>query len=252
VSASPPTPPGAAELRILIADDDPLVRSALRSLLADQPDLRVDGEAVDGQQAVELAVERRPHVVVLDEGIVGLDAVTVIERIRRAAPEVQVVVFSAVEDVDRGVAGLRSGAMGYLLKEMSGEALLRALRGVAHGEAALSRALTLRVVEQLHRETRDEPEPRRAWNRLTAGEWQVLQLLTAGATVADVSDAIGVPPSDVRERIAQVLVKLEVPTLEDAVAAASRMLAEEPWPSAGGSLDEVTRRRMDRQNPPRG
>lgn len=250
VSASSQPPTEGAELRILIADDDPLVRSAVRSLFTDQPDLRVDGEAIDGMQAVDMAIERRPDVVLLDEGIVGLDAVTVIERIRDAAPEVHVVVFSAVEDADRGVAGLRSGAMGFLLKDMSSDALLRALRGLAHGEAALSRALTLRVVEQLHRDTAPAEDPRPVWSRLSASEWQVLALLDKGDSVAEVADSISVPTERVHERIEQILLKLEVSTLDEARAAASQLLAGEPWPSQGVPLDEVTRRRLDRQHPP--
>jgi DNA-binding NarL/FixJ family response regulator len=235
-------------LHILIADDDPLVRSAVRAMLVEQPDMRVDCEATNGVQAVELAIAQRPDIVLLDESIVGLDAVQVIERIRAAAPDVQVVIFSSVEDDDRGVAGLRSGATGFLLKEMSGDALLRALRGLARGEAALSRALMLRVVEQLHHDTVADVDPRPVWSRLTTGEWQVLHLLTTGSSVDEVADAISLPAAAVRERIEQILVKLEVPTLDEAVAAAERLLAGEPWPSAGAPLDEVTRRRLDRQS----
>lgn len=247
---SPPTPPRGAELRILIADDDPLVRSALRTLLADESDLRVDGEASDGQEAIERAIAQRPDVVLLDEGIVGLDAVTVIERIHDAAPEVNVVVFSSVEDPDRGVAGLRSGATGFLLKEMSSDALVRALRGIGHGEAALSRSLMLHVVEHLHRSSQAEPaeeeDPRPVWSRLSVGEWQVLHLLSRGYSVADAADAIGLPTERVRERIEQILRKLDVATLDEAISAADQLLAGEPWPSAGAALDEVTRRRIGR------
>jgi DNA-binding NarL/FixJ family response regulator len=244
------TPSGDDELRILIADDDPVVRSAIRALLADQPDLRVDGEAGDGVEAVELAVARHPDVVLLDEGIVGLDAVTVIERIRAAAPEVNIVVFAAVEDVDRGVEGLRSGATGFLLKEMSSDALLRALRGLARGEAPLSRALMLRVVEQLHLTTEPETDPRPVWSRLTIGDWQLLHQLRRGSSVAETAAVLGLPNDVVRERIDEVLLKLEVTTLAEAVSAAEQLLAGEPWPSAGAPLDEVTRRRLDRQQPP--
>ncbi len=250
MSASSQTPTGGAELRILIADDDPLVRSAIRTLVADQPDLSIDGEAASGLDAVELAVERQPDIVLLDESIVGLDAVTVIKRIRDAAPDVNVVVFSSVEDPDLGVAGLRSGAMGFLLKEMSGDALLRALRGLAHGEAALSRALTLRVVEQLHRGTAED-QPRPVWTRLNTGEWQVLHLLNNGSTVTEVADATALPAERVRARIEQILLKLEVSTLDEALAAAQQLLSGEPWPSRGAPLDEVTRRRLDRQHTPR-
>jgi DNA-binding NarL/FixJ family response regulator len=249
VFASFETPAGGAELRILIADDDPLVRSAVRALLADQPDLRVDGEAADGMETVLQAIERRPDVVLLDESIAGLDAMTVIQRIREAAPDVQVVVFSAMEDVDRGVAGLRSGATGFLLKEMSSEALLRALRGLAHGEAALSRSLTLRLVEQLQRDNAPPTDTRPVWSRLTPGEWHVLDLLGRGRTLSEAAVALSIPDESVREQVEQILLKLEVPTLDRALAAAKQLLAGEPWPSEGAPLDEVTRRRLDRQRP---
>jgi len=244
------TPSGDDGLRILIADDDPVVRSAIRALLADQPDLRVDGEADDGAEAVELALARRPHVVLLDEGIVGLDAVTVIERIRAAAPEVNVVVFAAGEDPDRGVEGLRSGATGFLLKEMSSDALLRALRGLARGEAPLSRALMLRVVEQLHRTSEPEEDPRPVWSRLTIDDWQLLHLLTRGFSLSETAATLGLGDDVVRERIDQVLRKLEVATLPEALSAVEQLLAGEPWPNSGDALDEVTRRRLGRQQPP--
>ncbi len=250
MSASSQTPAGGAELRILIADDDPLVRSAIRALVADQPDLCIDGEATSGLDAVELAIERHPNIVLLDESIAGLDAVAVIERIRDAAPDVNVVVFSSVEDPDLGVAGLRSGAMGFLHKEMSGDALLRALRGLGHGEAALSRTLTLRVVEQLHRGMVDE-DPRPVWTRLNSGEWQVLHLLNTGSSVTEAADAIGLPADRVRARIEQILLKLEVSTLDEALAAAQQLLSGEPWPHSGARLDELTRRRLDRHSTPR-
>jgi DNA-binding NarL/FixJ family response regulator len=247
VSAPPQTPTDGAELRILIADDDPLVRSALRTVLTDQAGLSVDGEAADGVEAVDLAIRRRPDIVLLDEGICGLDAMAVIQRIREAVNDVQVVVFSAAEDEDRGVAGLRSGASGFLLKEMSSEALVRALRGLAHGEAPLSRSLTLRLVEQLHRDNAAAPveDPRPVWSALTASEWEVLELMTDGATAEQVGEAIAATPEQVREHLDRTLVKLGVGTPEEAFSAARTLRAGEPWPRAGSPLDEITRRRLD-------
>ncbi len=248
--SAPPQPPTGEPLRILIADDDPVVRSALRSLIASQPDLCVDEEAVDGPETVELAVRRRPDIVLLDEGIGGLDAMHVITRIRDRAAGVQVVVFSAAEDIERGVEGLRSGATGFLLKEMSSEALVRALRGLAHGEAALSRSLTLRLVEQLHHDTEDSEE-RPIWTRLTIADWQILDLLGRGDPMAEVADTLGVPMDQLHVRVEQILRKLEVATLADALTAATRLRAGEAWPSEGATLDEVTRRRLERRRPPR-
>jgi DNA-binding NarL/FixJ family response regulator len=245
VSAPPQPPPEAAELRILIADDDPLVRGALRAVLADQVGLRIDGEAADGVEAIELAIARRPDIVLLDEGICGLDAMTVIQRIRDAVRDVQVVVFSAAEDDDRGVAGLRSGASGFLLKEMSSDALVRALRGLAHGEAPLSRSLTLRLVEQLHRDTADVEDPRPLWSTLTTSEWEVLDLMNDGGSIDEVTRVLSLTPGQVNDDLDRILIKLGVKTAEEALSAARKLRAGEPWPSQGSPLDEVTRRRLD-------
>jgi DNA-binding NarL/FixJ family response regulator len=246
VSVPIQTPPGGAELRILIADDDPLVRSALRAVLADQVGLAIDGEAADGVEAVDLAIRRRPDVVLLDEGICGLDAMTVIQRIRDAVQDVQVVVFSAAEDDDRGVAGLRSGASGFLLKEMSSEALVRALRGLAHGEAPLSRSLTLRLVEQLHRvnANADTEDPRPVWSTLTTIEWELLDLLSERASTEQVSETLSIAPEQLQQQLDRVLVKLGVETYDEAVAAVRQLRAGEPWPTEGSALDEVTLRRL--------
>jgi DNA-binding NarL/FixJ family response regulator len=229
-------------LRILIADDDPLVRSALCKLMGDQPDLRVDGEAADGVEAVKTAVARHPDIVLLDEGIVGLDAMTVIERIREGAPDVQVVVFSAAEDDDVGVAGVRSGAAGYLVKDMSGDALVRALRGLARGEAPVSRSLMLRLVQQLH----SDPEPRPAWNSLTTDEWAVLDLLVDGTPEPDVGPALDMRPEEVGAHLAHVLLKLGVSTRAGAIAAA-RALRARTAVEDEAELDEVTLRRRGRR-----
>ncbi len=146
-STEPSTVTG--ELRLLIVDDDPLVRGALRDAMRDSVGISVAGEVADGQAALAAVTECRPDVVLLDGGMPGLDTATLTRMLRERVPDVHVVVFSTADDAELGIRGLRAGAVGFLVKDVTSEALVRSLHGVLRGEAAVSRALALKIVQSL-------------------------------------------------------------------------------------------------------
>src|ERR671923_3105556 len=134
--------------RILIVDDHPLTREALSSLL-DRNGFAVAGEAADGEEAIELARRLQPELVLLDLSMPGLDGLTALPRLREAAPDCEVVVLTASGTEDNLLAAIRAGAAGYLLKSEPPARIVEFLRGVAHGEAALSGAVARRLLDRV-------------------------------------------------------------------------------------------------------
>ncbi|MCW3006166.1 MAG: response regulator transcription factor [Solirubrobacterales bacterium] len=238
-------------LRILVADDDPLVRSALRAVAAENWDIHIEAEAVDGYEAVALAISHRPDIVLLDVAIPRLDSKTVTRRIQTAVPDVRVMVFSSAEDVELGVAGLRSGAAGFLPKDVSSVALVRALRGLSRGEAVVSRLMTAEIVEQLRRAPATSTGLRPVWSTLTSREWQVVDLLCEGAATAEIADRLCLSVETVRTHLKHALNKLGAHTRDEAIAKAQRLRSgeppepvDEPADSLDEPVDEVARRRI--------
>jgi DNA-binding NarL/FixJ family response regulator len=241
VTVEPPLARSRA-IRVLLADDDPLVRGALRSAIEDEPGLIVDCEATDGREAVDLALERHPDIVLIDVDLPVVDGVTATLRITRAAPEIRVVVVSPVDDNELGLLTLRAGASGFLMKDMPPEALGRAMRGIARGEAAVTRSLTLRLIEQL----REAPEARLGWrpvhSELTTREWQVLDLLCVSASTSDIARELVLSPETIRTHVKHILAKLGARSRAEAVLLAARMRTDNP--SSNHTIDELTLRRL--------
>jgi len=231
-------------MRVLVADDDPLVRSAVRDALSERAGIRIDGEAVNGEEAVALALRRRPDVVLLDVGIPRVDAVTVTRRIRSSAPGVEVVVFSSSPDDEVGLLGLRAGAAGFLLKDVSSDALARALRGIQRGEAAVSRRLTRQVLESLRRAPDAGAGMRPVWSPLTSREWQVLDLLCEGASTEAIAERLVLAVETVRTHIKHVLAKLGAHSREEAIAVARQLRSGGGSTQPCDSVDEVGQRRV--------
>lgn len=223
-------------LRVLIADDDPLVRRALRRRLEE---LRIEivAEADDGDSAVSAALDEHPDVVLMDIDMPRVDGITATLRLHRRAPDIPIVMFSASDDPDLGILGLRAGASGFITKDVSAIALARALYGVARGEAALSRTLTLGLVERLRRLPGQGGGLRPVKSDLTTREWQVLDLMCEGASTAGIAAELVLTVETVRSHIKHILAKLGVHSREEAVAAANK-LRELDLGGAGEERDE--------------
>ncbi|MDH6145216.1 DNA-binding NarL/FixJ family response regulator [Kitasatospora sp. GP30] len=210
-------------IRVLLADDQPLVRRGLALILAPDPAFTVVAEAADGAEAVALAHRHRPHVVVMDIRMPGLDGVAATERLARELPECRVLALSTFDVDELVVAALRAGAYGFLPKDVSPEELLAALRTVHTGEAAVAPRLLTRLISTFvtapapPRPTVPEAPPP---GELTAREVQVWQLLATGLDNTEISGTLEISVSTVKNHITSIFGKLNVRDRAQAVIAA--------------------------------
>jgi len=209
-------------LRTVVADDDPLVRRLIRDTLQ-RDDVTVIAEASTGREAVELALFYRPDVVVMDYMMPEMDGIEATRRIYEQDPSVRVVLLTGAGDDELGLRGLRAGAAGYLSKEVELEALPRALRGALEGEAAISRRLAMQLIERYRSAPTGGTGLRPVRSRLTDREWEVLDLLTGGASTDEIAKNLVLSPETVRSHLKNLYRKLEVNSREGAVRAAARL-----------------------------
>jgi DNA-binding NarL/FixJ family response regulator len=184
--------------------------------------MTVVAEATTGREAVELASFYRPEVVVMDDRVSGLDGIEVTRRIHERAPGVCVVLLAGSHDNERALKSLRAGAVGYLSKEVELDALPRVLRGVLGGEAAISRRLTMALVESYRSSPRGGVGLRPVRSPLTDREWEVLDLLSDGAGTEDIAHTLVLSTETVRSHLKNLYRKLGVRSREQAVAEARR------------------------------
>ena len=199
-------------IRVVIADDQPLMRAALRDCVAAEPGLTVVGEAGDGAAAVELAARLRPDVVVMDVRMPVVDGIEATRRIAGlpGAGPVRVLMMTTFDVDEHIIDGLRAGASGFLVKDSTPEELVHAIRVIAEGQAQLSPSVTRRLLD-LHAGSLPPP-PGAAHDAalagLTARELDVLTLLAQGLPTAEIATALDLAPSSVKTYIGHLLAKL--------------------------------------------
>jgi DNA-binding NarL/FixJ family response regulator len=209
-------------LRIIIADDDPLARRVVRDALQDAGVI-VIAEAANGREAVELARHYRPDIVLMDIIMPGIDGLEATRLLAREVPDTAVLVLTASGDEDTGMLALRCGAAGFLSKDVDIAALPRALRGITYGEAAISRELTMRVIERFRRVRTDGAGLRPVQSVLSGREWEVLDHLCSGASTDDIADTLVLSTETVRSHIKNILRKLRVSSRAEAIAVAREL-----------------------------
>ena len=204
-------------IRILVADDHPVVRDGLVTMLGTQPDFQVVGEAADGLQAVALAKSLRPHLVLLDLEMPGLDGVEALAQMRLACPEVRALVFTAFDTDDRIVGAVRAGAQGYLLKGAPRDELFNAIRIVSAGGSLLQPVVASKLLQRLS--TRPEPAvpPGEA---LTEREHEVLVLLAQGRPNKEIAALLAISERTVKFHVSAILSKLGATNRTEAVTLA--------------------------------
>jgi NarL family two-component system response regulator LiaR len=211
-----------APVRVVIADDDPLARRVIRGVL-EKAGMVVLAEASNGREAVELSLYHRPDAVLMDTVMPGIDGIAATRRIVNSDPDQRVVMLTGADDDAMALLALRVGASGYLSKHLELDALPRALQGTLDGEAAISRQLGMRLVEQLRRTPEGMVGMRPVRSRLTSREWEVLDLLSAGKPTDEIADALVLASATVRSHLKAIYRKLEVSSRDEAVAKADRL-----------------------------
>ena len=200
-------------LTVLLCDDHLVVRSGLRALLRTQEDLEVVAEAGSGAEALELAEQHRPDVVVMDLGMgAGMDGIEAIRHLRAARPDQAVIVFTTYDSDADIVRAVDAGAMGYVLKDASPEEIFAAVRGAAVGRPVLSAPVASKLFRQRAR-------PREA---LTPREAELLGLLTEGLSNRELSRRLFISEATVKSHLAHIYAKLGVDSRAAAIAAALR------------------------------
>ncbi|CAL8970591.1 MAG: DNA-binding response regulator [Cellulomonas sp. 73-145] len=197
-------------IRVLIADDHPVVRSGLAGMLAVEPDLEVVGEAADGEEAVALATGLRPDLVLMDLRMPRMDGAEATARIAREVPGVHVLVLTTYETDTDILRAVEAGATGYLLKDTPRDQLVAGLRAAARGESALSPSVARRLVQQL----------RGGDERLTAREQEVLALVARGLSNVAIGRELYITEATVKTHLLRAFAKLGVDDRTRAVTVA--------------------------------
>lgn len=205
------------QLRVVVADDHPLFREGVVHSLSLEEDLEVVGEAASGSEAVELASELLPDVVVMDLGMPEGGGIEATRQIAASAPAVAVLILTVSEDRDDLMEVLKAGARGYVLKGVSAHGLIHAVRAVTHGEVYVTPVLAGGI---LHEMTREEPvDP---FQRLTPREHDILELVAQGHTNREIGEELYLAEKTVKHYMTNVLQKLHVRSRVEAALLAQR------------------------------
>jgi DNA-binding NarL/FixJ family response regulator len=202
-------------IRILIADDHAVVRQGLRMFLGLDPDLEVIGEAVDGAEAVRLAHELRPDVVLMDLLMPAMDGIAATAAIRGELPDIEVIALTSVLEDASVVGAVRAGAIGYLLKDTQSDELRRAIKAAASGQVQLAPQAAARLM----REVRAPESP----EALTERETAVLRLLAVGKANKEIARELSVGEQTVKSHVSNILAKLGVQSRTQAALHAARI-----------------------------
>lgn len=195
----------ARRIRVLLADDHPVVRQGLRTFLELQEDVEIVGEAGDGAEAVAVAARTLPDVVLLDLVMPGMDGVDAIRGVRSASPGTRVVVLTTFSDDRKVVDSIKAGAAGYLLKDVRPPDLAEAVRAVHHGEAVLHPRVAGRLIREVAR-----PPRACAVESLSERELDVLRLLATGLPNREIAARLVLSERTIKTHVSSILAKLEV------------------------------------------
>jgi DNA-binding NarL/FixJ family response regulator len=203
-------------IRVLLADDHALVRQGTRELIEQQPDLEVVGEACDGREAVQLALAERPDVIIMDFAMPELNGIEATRQIKAVAPNMAILVLTAYDSEQYVFAFLSAGAAGYLLKDVSVDQLVQAIRAVHAGESILHPAITRKVINRFAQpeENRRTPDGQ---EQITGRELHVLKLASRGLSNRDIALRLGISVRTVQTHLSNVFNKMGVGSRTEAV-----------------------------------
>jgi len=194
--------------RVLIADDDHLMRAGLAELLTSDPTIEIVGQAASGREAIERTRRLDPDVVLMDVRMPDLDGIAATAELTRTAPATRVLILTTFEQDDYIFGGLRAGASGFLLKRTRPEDLISAVHTVAAGDALLSPSVTRRVIERMSRQPTPDLTGQARLDELTAREREVLALIARGLSNREIAAELVVEESTIRSHVKRILAKL--------------------------------------------
>jgi DNA-binding NarL/FixJ family response regulator len=196
--------------RVLIADDDSLMRAGLVELLSSDPSIEVIGEASTGNEAVQRSIRLRPDVVLMDVRMPDLDGIAATRQLVASAPQSKVLILTTFEDDDYIFRSLRAGASGFLLKRTRPEDLIAAVHGIASGDALLSPSVTRRVIDRMVQQPTVDVADETRLLGLTRRERQVLELIGRGFSNREIAKSLEVEESTIKTHVKRILMKLDL------------------------------------------
>ncbi|HEX6508713.1 MAG TPA: response regulator transcription factor [Chloroflexota bacterium] len=191
-------------IRILICDDHQVVRQGIRAFLTTRPGFDVVAEATDGSEAIDLARQLRPDVILMDLLMPRVDGIEAVRQIRAEQPDARILVLTSFATDDKVFPAIKAGALGYLLKDSSPVELVEAIRQVHHGEPSLHPSIARKVLQELSRPPKEEPTV----DPLTEREVEVLRLLAQGRSNKEIARELVVTEGTVRTHVSSILSKL--------------------------------------------
>lgn len=198
-------------ISVLLVDDQALFREGLHTLLSIWPDIEVVGEAANGEEAIEQAQALQPDVVLMDLRMPVLDGAAATRRLHALQPESRVIVLTTFDDDEHIFEGLRAGAVGYLLKDVSSEKLVEAIRATARGDSFLQPSIAARVVAEFTRLNEAPHAPNQALEEpLSERELEILELLATGASNKEIAAQLFIAEGTVKNHVTNILGKLGV------------------------------------------
>ncbi len=193
-------------IRVLIVDDHPVVRRGLRSLLAEEQDIEVVGEAANGKEALEQVERLQPDVILMDLVMPEMDGVEAIQRIIAAHPQARILVMTSFAADDKVFPSIKAGALGYLLKDSDPEDVVRVIRQVYRGELSIHPSIARKVIQELNRPPQEPLTP----SPLTEREVEILQLLAQGVENKEIARRLVLREATVRTHVSNILTKLHL------------------------------------------